>query len=97
MNKPIPKIYRTKNWSSYNQALINRGNLTIWFDSKTPPPFSSQNSNLIELPFHVRQASFEELAQAGKLLAQFHVIFSSDQKNLTVPSSQKQDEDLEDW
>lgn len=69
----------------------------FWFDSKTPPPFSSQNENLIELPFHVRQASFEELAQAGKLLAQFHVIFSSDQKNLTVPSSRKQDEDLEDW
>lgn len=35
MNKSIPKIYRTKNWSSYNQALINRGNITIWFDSNT--------------------------------------------------------------
>ncbi len=27
MNKPIPKIYRTINWSSYNRALINRGNI----------------------------------------------------------------------
>jgi len=35
MNKPTPKIYRTTNWSSYNRALINRGNLTIWFDPKT--------------------------------------------------------------
>jgi hypothetical protein len=35
MNKPIPKIYRTKNWSSYNPALINRVNITIWFDSNT--------------------------------------------------------------
>ncbi|OTG90166.1 IS5/IS1182 family transposase, partial [Acinetobacter sp. ANC 3832] len=35
MNKPIPKIYRTTNWSSYNQALINRGNISIWFNPKT--------------------------------------------------------------
>ncbi len=32
MNKPTPKIYRTTNWFSYNQALINRGNISIWFD-----------------------------------------------------------------
>ena len=24
--------YRVKNWREYNQALINRGNLTVWFD-----------------------------------------------------------------
>ena len=35
MKKPTPKIYRTINWSSYNQALINRGDLTIWFDPNT--------------------------------------------------------------
>lgn len=35
MNKPAPKIYRTTNWSCYNQALINRGNLSIWFDPNT--------------------------------------------------------------
>ena len=68
-----------------------------WFDSKTPPPFSSQNENLIELPFHVHQASFEELAQAGKLLSQFHVIFSSDQKGLAIPRAPHEDLDLEDW
>ncbi|PSE27162.1 IS5/IS1182 family transposase, partial [Acinetobacter baumannii] len=27
MNKSTPKIYRTTNWSSYNRALINRGNI----------------------------------------------------------------------
>ena len=27
--RPTPKIYRTTNWSSYNCALINRGNSTI--------------------------------------------------------------------
>lgn len=35
MNKPTPKIYCTTNWSSYNRAFINRGNLTVWFDSET--------------------------------------------------------------
>lgn len=35
MNKLIPKIYRTSNWQAYNQALVNRGNLAIWFDPNT--------------------------------------------------------------
>ncbi|AMW80407.1 transposase [Acinetobacter sp. TGL-Y2] len=35
MNKPTPKLYRTTNWSSYNRALINRGNISIWFDPNT--------------------------------------------------------------
>ena len=35
MTKPTPTIYRTSNWSSYNQALINRGNIAIWFDPST--------------------------------------------------------------
>ena len=29
------KRYRTTNWSDYNQALINRGNLTFWIDPNT--------------------------------------------------------------
>ena len=32
MKKSAPKIYRTTNWSSYNRALIKRGNISIWFD-----------------------------------------------------------------
>lgn len=35
MNKPAPKTYRTTNWPSYNRALINRGNISIWFNPKT--------------------------------------------------------------
>lgn len=35
MNKPAPKTYRTTNWSSYNRALVNRGNILIWFDPTT--------------------------------------------------------------
>ena len=40
MNKPTPKIYRTTNWSTYNNALVNRGNISIWFD-----PVTQQNNN----------------------------------------------------
>jgi hypothetical protein len=29
MKKPVPKIYRTMNWSTNNRALINRGNISI--------------------------------------------------------------------
>lgn len=35
MKKPASKIYRTTNWSSYNQTLIKRGNISIWFDRQT--------------------------------------------------------------
>ena len=48
MNKPTPKIYRTTNWSSYNRALINRGNIAIWFDPTTQwyaQPKSKQGRN----------------------------------------------------
>ena len=26
--------YKIRNWSDYNQSLVNRGNLTIWFEDK---------------------------------------------------------------
>ena len=35
MKKPASKIYLTTNWSSYNQTLIKRGNISTWFDPQT--------------------------------------------------------------
>ena len=35
MSKPIPPIFRTTNWRSYNTALRQRGSLSIWFDPET--------------------------------------------------------------
>ena len=35
MKQLVSKIYHTTNWSSYNQALIKRGNISIWFDPQT--------------------------------------------------------------
>ncbi len=32
MSRPIPPGYTTKNWPAYNEALKQRGSLTIWFD-----------------------------------------------------------------
>ncbi|OHX19366.1 hypothetical protein BI344_09640 [Chromobacterium sphagni] len=33
MTKSAPKRYRTTNWKGYNQALIQRGFLSIWLDT----------------------------------------------------------------
>ena len=33
MTKPAPKRYRTTNWQAYNQALIQRGSLSVWLDT----------------------------------------------------------------
>ena len=50
MKKLAHKIYRTTNWPSYNQALINRGNISIWFDPNTQwyeQPQGKQSRNQI--------------------------------------------------
>ena len=44
MKNPASRIYRTTNWCSYNQALINRGNISIWFNPKTQWYAQSQGS-----------------------------------------------------
>ena len=33
MTKPAPKRYRTTNGKAYNQALIQRGSLSVWLDT----------------------------------------------------------------
>ena len=32
MSRPAKTPYKTTNWHSYNQALRQRGSLTVWFD-----------------------------------------------------------------
>ncbi|EXV35426.1 iS5 family transposase [Acinetobacter baumannii 24975_5] len=56
MNKSTPKIYRTTNWSSYNRALINRGNIAIWFDPATQCMFY-QKANKDEIKLTPTQLS----------------------------------------
>lgn len=58
---------------------------TLWphyFSSAVPPPFSSDDQKLIELPVHVVKASFEELKTLGHLLQKFHVLLSKEGKEL---------------
>src|SRR6056297_3557650 len=41
MSRPIPPSYKTRNWPAYNEALKQRGSLTIWVDPDMawmPPP-----------------------------------------------------------
>ena len=33
----LKQRYRVTNWSEYDRALVNRGNLTIWFDDRATP------------------------------------------------------------
>jgi len=40
------KLYRIKNWSEYNQALINRGSITVWFDEEVIKKWYAQNNSI---------------------------------------------------
>lgn len=45
MSRPTQPSYKTKNWPTYNEALKQRGSLTIWFDPEivwVPPPTGSR-------------------------------------------------------
>ena len=48
MNKPTPKIYRTLNWSTYNRALINRGNMPFGLIQKLSG-MHKQRANKVEI------------------------------------------------
>lgn len=74
---------------------------TMWpfyFSSGIAPPFSPKAENLIELPFHISQASFEELKSAGELLQKYHLILSEKGKaefeefeTTIIPSAKSED------
>lgn len=75
---------------------------TMWpfyFSSAVTPPFSPKEENLIEIPFHISQASFEELKSAGELLQKFHLIFSEKGKELFDGKSENSSDMTlnEDW
>ena len=48
----------------------------FYFSSAIAPPFSPKAENLIELPFHISQGSFDELKEVGESLQKFHLILS---------------------
>ena len=44
MNKKTK--YRIKNWSEYNNALKQRGSLTIWFDKDITAHYQTSNLSI---------------------------------------------------
>lgn len=76
---------------------------TLWpyyFESQTAPPFSQNQENLISLPFHIAQASFEALENVRIQLTKFHLLLSEKGKEiLTELGTTKKDEETnsEDW
>lgn len=38
---PRKALYRVRNWSQYNQSLVNRGNITVWFSQDAIEGWSS--------------------------------------------------------
>ncbi len=56
---------------------------TLWpyyFQSETSPPFTPNQENLISIPFHIPQASFESLENVRIQLAKFHLLLSENGK-----------------
>jgi len=37
------KSYKVRNWSQYNKALVNRGNITLWFDQEVLEQWTHDN------------------------------------------------------
>ncbi|MDE0561159.1 hypothetical protein OU792_14255 [Algoriphagus sp. NF] len=76
---------------------------TLWpylFDAEVSPPFSKKDSNLVQLPFHVQQASFEELQAISELLMGFHLLLSDEGEDFFEETLQKPKKDLgteDDW
>lgn len=76
---------------------------TLWpfyFESAVAPPFSQDQANLIAIPYHITQASFDALKQVENLISRFHLICSEKGKTIfSSPNitSSKSDLDYENW
>lgn len=74
---------------------------TLWplfFDAEVAPPFTSKTPQLIELPYHVAQASFEEVQEIGKRVNQYHLLRSElGSIVLEMQGSPSAEEETENW
>jgi hypothetical protein len=76
----LKQQFRVTNWSEYDRALVNRGNLTIWFDEASirdqwtpPPPVGRGKPGLYSVTYlgmprsdRVGQIASAALSSAGK-------------------------------
>lgn len=76
---------------------------TLWpyyFESETAPPFSQNQENLISLPFHIAQASFEALENVRIQLGKFHLLLSDTGKEVFSElrtSKNKEETESDNW
>ncbi len=43
--QPAKTRYHVRNWKAYNQALVNRGSLTLWFDAESIRAWKNEDKN----------------------------------------------------
>lgn len=54
--------YRVKNWSAYNKSLVNRGDITLWFDEEVLSNWSHENRGFkVGRPFKYSDTAIETL------------------------------------
>ena len=63
----IKKKYKVTNWSEYNKALENRGNLTIWFSDEYVSQWyaTDKNNNKVGSPFVYSDLAIEVCITIG--------------------------------
>ena len=63
----IKKKYKVINWSEYNKALENRGNLTIWFSDEYTSKWygTEKNTNKVGSPFIFSDLAIEVCITIG--------------------------------
>src|SRR5512135_3308515 len=88
-------VYRIRNWSQYNDALIRRGSLTLWVDQDTLRAWRYQGPARRGAQFHYRDLAIECLLT---LWSVYHLtlrategfatsLFELMEVDLTVPDS----------
>ncbi|NVJ86214.1 MAG: hypothetical protein HWE15_07900 [Algoriphagus sp.] len=75
---------------------------TLWpyfFNAEVSPPFSPKQENVLSLPFHYHQASFEELQSSYSALLNFHLFLSAEGKDFfqEISTTNSEPEDDENW
>ena len=61
-------VYRVKNWSSYNRALVARGSLTVWMDDGLWAQWYDQRPSQRGAQFVYSEPAIEWMLTMGVLL-----------------------------
>jgi hypothetical protein len=92
--KTNKKKYKINNWKSYNQSLINRGNINLWIDKDLENNWYSLKSNKIGRQEIYSDLAIEMILTLGKVFNQrlrqttglINSLFELMNLNLIVPN-----------